>query len=635
MNLSLRRRLLLLALLPATLVATLLAIAYLMLSIDSIERGLRVRGTALSRHVAALAEFGIFAGQRAALGALTISAMGIDPDVRGVAIVTPRGDFLARSGELAPSDWPYLEPIQGRQLGAGLLVFIEPVRLQRLPVDDIYGGVETPAKLAPVIGYVVIELSRSEVSARIARLILLSAAVATLGIGLGGWLAWRIGRSVADPLFAANEVVERIGRGDLEARLKADAAGPLRSLASGINQMAERIGVSQEELRMRVAEATAGLQREKEAAEHATMAKSHFLAAASHDLRQPLHALGLFVSALARSKEARRQPDLVEHIRSATDTLQNLFDAILDISRLDSGNVVPRPQPFSLGPVLERLQHDLAPIAAAKGIKLRIRPTTVWLESDADLVMRILLNLVGNALRYTTRGGVLVSCRRRGKHAVIEVWDTGNGIPASEQDQIFEEYAQLDNPERDPARGLGLGLAICRRLAQLLDARLGLRSRPGRGSVFWLQIPLAEPLPATAAEPAPDPPDDPTQVDGMVLVVDPDPLVRAGMETAIRNWGGAVTLAANRNDALAQCCYGGCQPDVAICNLHLPGGESGIELAAELRRLFPALGVLLVTADSGEDAQRAARDACLPLLKQPLPPGRLRAALRILRTTPH
>jgi CheY-like chemotaxis protein len=386
---------------------------------------------------------------------------------------------------------------------------------------------------------------------------------------------------------------------------------------------------------MRVAEATAGLQREKEAAEHATMAKSHFLAAASHDLRQPLHALGLFVSALARSKEARRQPDLVEHIRSATDTLQNLFDAILDISRLDSGNVVPRPQPFSLGPVLERLQHDLAPIAAAKGIKLRIRPTTVWLESDADLVMRILLNLVGNALRYTTRGGVLVSCRRRGKHAVIEVWDTGNGIPASEQDQIFEEYAQLDNPERDPARGLGLGLAICRRLAQLLDARLGLRSRPGRGSVFWLQIPLAEPLPATAAEPAPDPPDDPTQVDGMVLVVDPDPLVRAGMETAIRNWGGAVTLAANRNDALAQCCYGGCQPDVAICNLHLPGGESGIELAAELRRLFPALGVLLVTADSGEDAQRAARDACLPLLKQPLPPGRLRAALRILRTTPH
>ncbi|MBK7015767.1 MAG: response regulator [Sulfuritalea sp.] len=633
MNRGLRTRMLMLALLPGTLVAVLLTVVFLVHSIDTIEQGLRTRGTAISRHLAALAEFGIFSGQRTALGALSTSALGIDPDVRGAAIVGPRGEILARAGELNPAGWPRLARVEGHRVDGDVLQFIEPVLQHRLPVDDIYGGGLASGAEATPVGYVVLEFSLREVSGRITRLVSIGFVIALLGAALGGWLAYRIGRAVTRPLLAANEVVERIGAGDLAARMPVKTAGPLRSLAVGINDMAARIGLSQEDLRARVAEATAGLQRQKEAAERATLAKSHFLAAASHDLRQPLHALGLFVSALAHSESAKREPELVAHIRSATDSLQNLLDAILDLSRLDGGNVVPRIAAFGLGPVLESVQRDLALVAEHKGLRLRVRPTDLWTRSDADLVQRILLNLVGNALRYTRSGGVLVSCRRRGDRVLLEVWDTGAGIPENAREEIFEEYIQLENPERDRAKGLGLGLAICRRLAGLLGASLGVRSRPGHGSVFWITLPLEHPArqasPASAqtlAESA----EDVARLGGTVLVVDGDPLVRAGMETAITGWGAKVILAASRDEAVTRCCEGGAVPDMAICNLRLPGKVSGIDFGGELRNLYPGIGVLLVSADISEATQAAARAKDFPLLKQPIAPGRLRAALRTL-----
>lgn len=631
MNRNLRTRILWLALLPGTLVAVLLTTVFLLHSIDSIEQGLRTRGTAISRQLAALAEFGIFSGQRTALGALSVSALGIDPDVRGAAIVDPGGEILARGGELNPPLWPNPARIEGRHINADVLLFVEPVVQRRLPVDDIYGGVASPDTETKVIGYVMLELSLREVSARIKRLIAIGFVIAALGAALGGWLAFRIARAITRPLLAANEVVARIGSGDLAARMEVETAGPLRSLALGINHMAARIGVSQEDLRSRVVAATAGLQREKEAAERATMAKSHFLAAASHDLRQPLHALGLFVSALAQSDAARREPVLVAHIRSATDTLQNLLDAILDVSRLDSGNVVPRIAAVALGPILERIQGDLSLIAEHKGLRLKVRRTDLWVSSDAEMVQRILLNLVGNALRYTRSGGVLVSCRRRGEQVLVEVWDTGSGIPENARSEIFEEYMQLGNPERDRAKGLGLGLAICRRLADLLAAPIGVRSRPGRGSVFWIRLPLERPAAVAPRLPsATESTEELARLGGTVLVVDSDPLVRAGMETAIAGWGARVVVAGGREQAMIHCGEGRTLPDVAICNMRLPGKLSGIDLARELRTLYPGIGILLVSADVSDTTQAEARAAGFALLKQPIAAGRLRAALRTL-----
>lgn len=635
MKMSLRTRMLLLALLPATLVAVLLTTVFLLREIDSLEQGLHTRGTAISRQMASAAEFGIFSGQRASLLALTESALRIDSDARGAAIIDAKGAIMARSGDIHASAWPELARIQGGRLGADVLLFIEPVIRSSLPVDDIYAGGEFSGSQATVIlGYVVVELSLREIFGKSERLIAIGILIALLGSALGGWLAQRIARAVIEPLLEANEVVARIGEGDVTARMATESAGALQSLASGINGMAERIGVTQEELMARVTEATLDLLREKEAAEHATVAKSHFLAAASHDLRQPLHALGLFVSGLAQSDAAKYEPELVGHIQSAVDTLQNLLDAILDISRLDGGNVIPEMGDFALGQVLDRLARDLSVLAEQKGLHLKVRTTRIWVHSDQKLVERILLNLVGNALRYTRAGGVLVSCRSRRGKVRIEVWDTGEGIPESAREEIFDEYVQLGNSERDHAKGLGLGLAICRRLADLLDIPMGVRSRPGRGSVFWIELTVtpgvAPALPLAVETPAAETASDHARIVGTVLVVDDDPMVRAGMEQAIIGWGGRVLLAANRGDALRCCLASPLLPDLAICNFRLPDRVSGIDLAEELQREFGPMSILLVSADASDEAQAAARGAGFPLLKKPVPPGRLRAALQQL-----
>jgi CheY-like chemotaxis protein len=283
---------------------------------------------------------------------------------------------------------------------------------------------------------------------------------------------------------------------------------------------------------------------------------------------------------------------------------------------------VPRIAPTPIQPLFEHTQQALALVAENKGLNLRIRPSGAWVSCDRDMLQRILLNLVGNALRYTRAGGVLLACRRRGDHWVVEVWDTGNGIPENARDVIFDEYTQLENPERDRAKGLGLGLAICRRLAGLLGAPIGLRSRPGRGSVFWVRLPAtAEPDVAAQFTAIGDSPDDVARLGGTVLVVDGDPLVRAGMETAISGWGANVILAAGGEEAW-RCCEGGMRPDMAICNLGLPGRESGYGTGARAASvIYPAMGVLLVSADISEEAQAAARSAGFPLLKQPLPPA--------------
>lgn len=635
MNVSLRTRMLLLALLPVTLVAAVLTTVFLLRAIDSLEQGLRVRGTAISRQMASAAEFGIFSGQRAALSALTQSTLHIDSDVRGAAIIDAQGGILARSGDVNLSGWPEITQIEGHRHGSDVLMFVEPVIRSSLPVDDIYAGAEvfrTPE--STVIGHAVVEFSLSEVSSKGERLIVIGILIALVGSALGGWLALRIARAVTDPLMEANEVVARIGEGDLTVRMTTESAGALQSLAAGINDMAQRIGVTQEDLRARVADATIDLLREKEAAEHATLAKSHFLAAASHDLRQPLHALGLFVSGLAQSDAARQEPRLVAHIQSAVDSLQNLLDAILDISRLDGGNVIPEIGSFSLGDVLDRLSRDLSLMAEQKGLQLKVRPTRIWVRSDQRIVERILLNLVGNALRYTGAGGVLVSCRRRGSAVRVEVWDTGEGIPEHAREEIFEEYVQMGNPERDRAKGLGLGLAICRRLADLLAIPMGVRSRPGRGSVFWIELPVTEDV-ATARATTPllaEQAADHARIVGTVLVVESDPMVRAGMEQAIVSWGGRVLLAANREEALRCCRESALLPDLAICAIRLPGLVSGIGLAEELQREFGPMGILLVSADVSEEAQTAARRAGFALLNEPVPPGRLRAALRHMLT---
>ncbi|MGE5768896.1 MAG: ATP-binding protein [Betaproteobacteria bacterium] len=271
----------------------------------------------------------------------------------------------------------------------------------------------------------------------------------------------------------------------------------VRRQVSAMNRMTDELADSHESLEQRVSEATAELSRQKREAEQANRAKSRFLAAASHDLRQPLHALALFASDLqhqVQSGERRNLPRLAEQIAASTGMLGELFDSLLDISRLDVAGVEPDRRAFPVGRLLERLVDGARRTAVGRQQTLAYRPSALWVESDPLMLERMVANLLNNALRYTQPGGrILVAARRRGAQVLVEVRDNGPGIAPEEQEAIFTEFYQVGNPARESTQGLGLGLSIVERLAHALGVEVRLRSSPGRGTTFGLLLPAATP----------------------------------------------------------------------------------------------------------------------------------------------
>jgi len=365
------------------------------------------------------------------------------------------------------------------------------------------------------------------------------------------------------------------------------------------------------------------LAQQRDLAERANLAKSRFLAAASHDLRQPMHALGLFVAALSRLPMAPQGQRLTGQIAETVQAMGDLFGSLLDISQLDAGVVTPERQVFEIGPLLARLCREQAAELGSRPLELRAVPCGAAVDTDPILLERILRNLVSNAVRHTDRGRVLVGCRRRGDRLVAEVWDTGPGIAPDQQERVFEEYYQLGNPERDRRKGLGLGLAITRRLSVLLDCPVTLRSWPGRGSVFRVSTPLAR---RAAAAPATAETAAPTR-SGLVFVIDDERLVQESMGALLPAWGYDVRVAASAEALLARADPAR-PPDLLICDWRLAGGETALSAIARVRAVFGSgLPVLLITGDTAPDRLRAAHDTGLVLLHKPLAAGKLRAAL--------
>jgi len=366
------------------------------------------------------------------------------------------------------------------------------------------------------------------------------------------------------------------------------------------------------------------LTAQKDALDEANRAKTQFLAAASHDLRQPMQAITLLVESLQeRAREPQTQA-IVESIRASVSTMARLLNAILDISRFDAGTVRPERSHFALAPVLERVRHIHAQAAADKGLAIRIARTRAVVETDPVLLYRILGNLVANAVRYTERGGVLIGCRPRTHDVVIEVWDTGPGIAEGKQREIFREFVQLGNPHRDREQGLGLGLAIVERTARLLGHRVALRSRPGRGSVFSLTVGRGDPerIRPFAQE------DEGAPLRGCsVLLIEDDREVRAAMALLLEGWGCSVHAADSGAQARDQLARLGEGPDIAIADYRLPGEEDGVDVLEAIRRRFPSTGGILVSGDIGAEALRRAQDSGYTLLHKPLRPARLRALM--------
>lgn len=359
-------------------------------------------------------------------------------------------------------------------------------------------------------------------------------------------------------------------------------------------------------------------------AEQANLAKSKFLAAASHDLRQPIHAQGLFLEVLAHTDLTVHQREVLASARSASLASSEMLNTLLDFSRIEAGVVRPLVQPFDLQTLFYKIENDLAPQADAKGMVYRSRETALTVNSDATLVEMILRNLVSNAIRYTERGGVLTACRRRGNTAVVEVWDTGIGIEPIHQQDIFREFHQLGNPERDRHKGQGLGLAIADGLAKVLGHGLSLSSRPGRGSVFRLVLPLTR---AAAIRNEPAFVHDAERLRGVhVLVIDDDEAILSGMAQLLHSWGCVCDTAGSISEALFLAQIQA--PDIVISDYRLREQRTGAEAIAALRALLGEdLPALKITGDTAPDRLREAMARGVPLLHKPVSPNQLYRSL--------
>ena len=360
-------------------------------------------------------------------------------------------------------------------------------------------------------------------------------------------------------------------------------------------------------------------------AENANRAKSVFLASASHDLRQPLHALGLFLVSLGRTPLDSHQRQLLDHIEASSGAAREMLNTLLDFSKLEAGVITPRPRPFRLQPLLHKLENEFAPQANARGLVYRTRDTTATLFGDPTLVELILRNLIANAIRYTRSGGVLVACRTRRFHASIEVWDTGIGIPPAQHREIFREFHQLGNPERDQRKGLGLGLAIVDGLARTMQTGVALDSVPDRGSVFRLRLPLAWAAPEEAAFPGST-----IRLDGVrVLVIDDDAAIREAMAELLAVWDCSCRTAESEDEALAM--LAGFTPDLVLADYRLRGHRTGHEAIAAIReRIGQALPAIIITGDTAADRLRNVHAGGTVLLHKPVVPGELHAAIGTL-----
>ncbi|MGM0594593.1 MAG: ATP-binding response regulator [Pseudomonadota bacterium] len=358
----------------------------------------------------------------------------------------------------------------------------------------------------------------------------------------------------------------------------------------------------------------------RQEAETANQAKSRFLAAASHDLRQPIHTQGLLLAVLEGTALNPQQQELVESLRNASQASSEMLNTLLDFSRIEAGVITPRLQPFPLQPLLYKLEKELAPLADAKGLVYRTRETRLALYSDPSLLELIMRNLISNAIRYTDAGGVLVGARRRGEECLIEVWDTGIGIEPGQQRAVFGEFHQLGNPERDSRKGLGLGLAISQGLSRTLGHKLRLSSVPGRGSLFRLELPLsttAAVAPQSAAASSGRVP-----LAARVLVIEDDEGARQSMGRLLKSWGCEVRTAEGLEEALGL--LKGWRPDVLASDYRLRGQTTGVEAIDALRkRLDCVLPALLITGDTDPQRLREAEDSGVPLLHKPVASGEL------------
>jgi PAS domain S-box-containing protein len=373
------------------------------------------------------------------------------------------------------------------------------------------------------------------------------------------------------------------------------------------------------------------LRRAKEEAERANAAKSRFLAAANHDLRQPLQTLSLNLASLESLDDPQDWPDVVRDMEGAIESMGGLLDTLLDIERLEEGRIRLDVTAVDLDRLFARVRREFAAQARDKRLELRVVPSSLTVLSDPALLERVIQNLISNALRYTAQGRILLGCRRRGRRCRIEVWDTGVGMPEHALATIFEDYYQLDNPARDRRKGLGLGLAIVRRITDLLDHQIEVRSTLDQGSVFALEVPLVGAGEARRPALAPDEDPDPAVTGATVMAIEDDSALLQSIGRLLPAWGIAVIAESTSEAALSEALRRALTPELLLVDYRLPQGRNGID---EVMRVRGELGVeipaIIVTGDTDPGITLEIEARGLQVAHKPVRPARLRALMASL-----
>lgn len=421
----------------------------------------------------------------------------------------------------------------------------------------------------------------------------------------------------------------------LEIRTAAMPQGGIVATFSDITDRvaaANALAAANETLERRVAERTAELTdvNEKLAiaktkADEANLDKTRFLAAASHDLLQPLNAARLYAASLVERAQAGEEAQTARNIDASLGSVEEILSALIDLSRMDAGRLEPEITAVSLAELFQRLRIEFEPLARAKGLDFRIVATSSWVRADRRLIRRLLQNLVSNALKYTTQGKVLLGARRRGNEIVVEVIDTGPGIDAAHHTLIFKEFQRLNEyVHREP--GLGLGLSIVERIGRVLDAEVGLKSQLGAGSTFWVTLPVTVPAPVLGHDAAPQLPVG--SMSGLVvLCIDDEPSVLDGMRTLLAGWGCTVLIAADSASAVATLNARHLIPDAVLADYQLDH-ETGLDAVAIVRAKKGAdIPGVIITANHSPDVQKEVRRRGLALLRKPVKAATLRALL--------
>jgi signal transduction histidine kinase len=450
-------------------------------------------------------------------------------------------------------------------------------------------------------------------------------------VGMSGWL---IARHAIAPIAEITGAIERIGRGE-EVRLQVGPGLLMARLQRGVNNASLALARSRNRMEGELGHTLLELADKHARLEAASQSRSRLLAAASHDLRQPLYALTLFSSALRTHETDPVRLAQLMRIEECVASLDNLFSELLDLSRLETGAVHPTIGDVRVDDVFDEVSRNFRMPAESRGLRLIVRKTDAWARSDRTMLTRILNNLVSNALRYTEFGGVLVGVRHQASGEVrIDVWDSGRGIAPEHQERVFEEFYQVASaspPDGEQRRGLGLGLATVRKLTDLLEGRIALASIHGRGTRISLTLPAASAdahlLHAQGA-------DLPLDVSGLrVLVVDDEPSILEGLRALLEEWGCDIRAADDEAAALAAIAGWPQAPDLVISDLRLREGRSGVDMMRAVARLYhqdparPGFARLLVTGETRPDRIGEIAAHRIPVLFKPVSPQKLREAM--------